>query len=190
MPARKVQISSSWMYCKPSRIWNSSFQCFSFGSIEFGHIQVLTMPIQPIQLSADPVNSNAFQTVTVMSDDRFPMILIIHFRPENSLSANITIVDVIIPMIKVQRDHIHEIKLHKRVDRSIERHISHIVLVGEYQPRTNSVPALARVFVGCSVVIGLVTFAVVGARCVATVLRTDSWRFYTLVNVGTGFAVF
>lgn len=72
MPGRKVQVSGARMNRNRSRIRYPRLQGLSIGAVEFGNVQMLRVTIQPIQLSTDPIDSDSFQTQTIMTDDGFP----------------------------------------------------------------------------------------------------------------------
>jgi len=110
-------------------------------------------------------------------------------RPEDRLGRHVAEVHVLFANIKVQGHHIHQVLVHQVVLMSIDRHVAHIVLVGEDQPGRDFVFSLAGVFVVLPLVVGLITLAVESTRGVGTVLRAGSWLLQALVHIRTRFAI-
>lgn len=72
---------------------------------------------------------------------------------------------------------------------SIDRHVTAEVLVGENQPGRNWIFSLASAFIRFTFIISLITFAIIRARSVNAVLRTDSRRVRAFINIHTSFTV-
>lgn len=109
--------------------------------------------------------------------------------PKYGLGADIAVVDVVLSVIEVECDDVHQLLLDECVVRAVERHVAHVVLVGEQKPGVDSVASFARVLVQRSVVVRLVALAVVAARSVAAVLRTHPRRLYALVHVSARLSI-
>jgi len=58
MPGREVQISSARMDRDSARICYSGLQSFPVSAVEFSDIQMFRVTIQPIQFSANPIDSD------------------------------------------------------------------------------------------------------------------------------------
>lgn len=59
------------MYDDGPRIGNAAQQGLSVRAIEFGDIQVLGVPVEPVKFTGDPVDRYAFQAEAVVPDYRF-----------------------------------------------------------------------------------------------------------------------
>lgn len=79
--------------------------------------------------------------------------------------------------------------MHQIVLMPIDRHVAHIVLVGEDQPGRYVVLALARVLIVLTLVVGLIALAVEAARRVGAVLRAGTRLFQAFVHIDAGFAI-
>lgn len=67
MPRGEVEIAGSRMHDDSSGIGDSALQGLSIGTIELRDVQVFGVPIEPVQLPADPVDSDTLETQTVVA---------------------------------------------------------------------------------------------------------------------------
>lgn len=72
---------------------------------------------------------------------------------------------------------------------AINWQVTEIVFVGEYDPWFDIVLSFACMLINLTFVIAFVTFTVVTARGIGTMLWTNTWSFDTFVNVRTCFSV-
>ncbi|KAE9530493.1 hypothetical protein AGLY_010955 [Aphis glycines] len=130
MPTCKVQVTSSRMHSYCSWVLNAGFQRPPIGAVQLGHLQMFTVSVEPIQFSADPIYSDAFQTVAVMSNDLLAFRTS-HFRPVNGFRAHVTEIQFFFRIIEIQRDHVQQVLMVERVLRCVQRHVSHIIFVAK-----------------------------------------------------------
>lgn len=79
--------------------------------------------------------------------------------------------------------------MHQAIIGRVDRHVSDVIFIREYDPRLNVVPALACMLIGFSFVPTLVAFAVISAGRVLALLTAHLRRLDALVDVVAGLAV-
>lgn len=184
VPAGEVQVPGSGVHGDGARVLDAGFERAPVGAVQLGHLQVLAVPVQPVQLVAHPVDSHAFQSMAVVPDDALAVRAgTADARPVDGLGAHVAEVQPAVSVVKVQRHHIEQVLVAERVLGRVQRHVAHVVLVGEHQPRPGPVPAFARPLVRRPVVVRLVALAVVRPGRVQAVLRARARHFGALVHV-------
>uniref|UniRef100_A0A2M4D189 Secreted protein n=1 Tax=Anopheles darlingi TaxID=43151 RepID=A0A2M4D189_ANODA len=194
VPGGEVQVPDARVYDDRARIHDAAAQRLAPRPIQLRHIQVLRVPIEPVQLPADPVDRDTLETVRVMLDHRFLLDPhIVHqrteARAEDGFRRHVAEVHLLPLHVEVDRDHVHQVLVDQVVLVAVDRHVAHVVLVAEDEPRFRPVLALARVLVILPLVVPLVALAVIAARCVGAVLRAHARCFDALVNVRAGLAI-
>jgi hypothetical protein len=71
MPAGEVQITSSRVNSKGTRISNSNPESFAMCAIKLSDIKLFTVSVEPVQLTTDPIYSNPLQPMAVMANNWF-----------------------------------------------------------------------------------------------------------------------
>lgn len=188
MPAGEVQITSARVYGYGARVLDARLERAATRAVQLGHLEVLAVPVEPIQLPTHPVDRDALQAVAVVSDDLLALRAA-HSRSVNRLGAHVAEIQPVVRVVKVQSDHVEQILVAERVLGGVQRHVPHVVLVREDQPRTVPVPAFARPLVLRPIVPSLVAFAVERPGYVHAELRARARHFRTLVYVLARFAV-
>jgi len=105
MPTCEIQVTSSRVHSKCSRVLNAGLERSPVGAVQLGHLQMFAVPIQPVQLPANPVHGDAFQTMAVMPDD-FLAFRAPHFSPVNGFRAHVAEIQLFFRVIEIQRDHV------------------------------------------------------------------------------------
>lgn len=147
------------------------------------------MPVEPVQFATNPVDGQTFQSHGIVLNDGFFGVGAVDERPVDGFGVDVGKVETIFAEVKVDGDDIAQILMHDRVLLGIDRHVAHVILIREDEPRRSGVSSLTSVLIRFPFVVGFVTFAVIRSRCVDAILRADSRRISTFVNVGTCFAI-
>jgi len=79
--------------------------------------------------------------------------------------------------------------MHQAIVGRVDRHISNVIFIREYDPRLNVVSALARMLVGFSFIPTLIAFAVISARRILALLAAHLRRFNAFVDVVAGLPI-
>lgn len=104
--------------------------------------------------------------------------------PIDSFRRNVAEVHRLRGVIGIQSDDVNEILVHEAVPLGVGRHVPHVVFVREYNPRFDSVAALASVLVRGSLVPRLVAFAIESSRRVFALLTANLGSLDALVDIG------
>lgn len=84
MPTSEVQVTDARVHCQSSRVRDAGVQSLAASAIQLRNIQVLAVPVQPVQLARHPVHRHTLQTVTVMSNHRL-LLQLVNVRPDTTL---------------------------------------------------------------------------------------------------------
>lgn len=106
MPRGKVQVTDSRVHNDRSRIHHATAQRLPSRSIQFGHVQILRVSVQPVQLPAHPIDGNSLKAMRIVADYRLPLyrrLLIVHavLGSEDRLGRYVTEVQIILLRVKV-----------------------------------------------------------------------------------------
>lgn len=190
MPGGEKQVSGSWMDNDGPGIRNAiRLERLPVSAVQFRHFHMFRMPIQPVQLATDPIDGQTFQAHGIVFDDRLLGAGPVDKRPVNGLGVDVGKVETVLPEVEIDGHDVAEVLMDDGVLFSIDRHVADVKLVGENQPGRDRVFPLASVLVRLTLVVRLVTLAIVGAGRVDAVLGTNSRGVGTFVHIRAGFAV-
>lgn len=80
MPTSKVQVTNARVHSQSSRVRDARVQSLATSAVQLSNIQVLAVPVQPVQLARHPVHRHSLQTVTVVADHRL-LLQLVDVRP-------------------------------------------------------------------------------------------------------------
>lgn len=69
MPGGEVQVTDTRMHDDGTRIDDATSQCLALAAVQFGDIQVLGVPVQPVQFATHPIDGDALQAMGIVPDD-------------------------------------------------------------------------------------------------------------------------
>ena len=190
MPRSEEQVTSTWMDDDGSRIGNAiRFERLPVGAVQLGDFDMFRVSVQPVEFATDPVDGQTFQSHGIVFDDRLFGAAAIDVRPVDGLGIDVRKIEPIFFKVEIDSHDIAQVLMDNGVLFSINRHVAHVVLVGENEPRHCRVTSLARVLVRLALVVRLVTFTGIRAGGVDAVLRTNSGSVDAFVNVRTSLSV-
>lgn len=190
MPGGEEKVSDARMDDDGTRVGNSvRLETATLRAVQLRDLDVLRMPIKPVELTTDPIDSETFQAHGILLDDGLFDARAIDKGSVNGLGVDVGEVETVFTQVVINGHNVAQVLMGDRVLFGVDRHVPHVILVGEYKPRGRVVTALAGVFVRFTLVIRLVALAIVGTGRIGTVLRANAGHFRALVYVGTGFAI-